>query len=428
MKAVAYQTIKEGKRTVRVVNTVGLDYASDNVTDLLTAIAQSRQPDTIAVVWDTATFWKPIFPLLPASEVANLADGKAGRIPGFRLWWGITRHGRVIGINNKIGRLVSGNVYEQGAGEIEICELKQYFEHDETPTLAETVALGNQVIATLVGMGLRPTSLMSAAAVYKVSVLDKLPIPVFLNMPEESWDCHEMAWNTVDEWSQGYQPWDGTTSAFSYDLSNAYGSALAELPNLNYAEFKRSVEIPEPGFYWGVISGVVHNKTLVSPLVRPETGRPYVGYWHGAMTVDLFACLRQWDIADMEIRDGWYIYLNRLAKPFDYSMRRLYSFRNGQDILQNNLAKAMSVATWGKLLETREQKGGIEYGDLFNPIYGSMVVNAIKVKVTDFIYSHGLQDDLISVNVDGIRTARDLDISTERRFGEWRKAQAVFDK
>ena len=420
MRTIAYSTSKEGKR-VRVVNSAGFDYASDDAAELLTAIVDSKQPDTIAVVWDSKTFWQPIFGLLPAAEVAKLADGKAGKIPGqlhwLRLWWGITRHGRVIGIRYVKREAVKGNIYNEKRAELEISELKQYYDPRDTPGLVAVAKLGDEVLSTLANMGLRPTTLVSAIGVYSECVLDKLPIPTIFDMPEETWDAHELAYNTVNEWVANYKPQDETTPVFTYDMSSAYGSALAELPNLKYAEIKQSADIPPPGFVFGVMRGIIHNKTLVSPLVNPETSRPYVGYWQGAMTVDLYSCLRQWDIADMEIKDGYYIYLKRLAKPFDYSMRRLFSFRNTDNALQNNLAKAMSVATWGKMLEMH----GEDYGQMFNAIYGSMVVNAVKVKLTDFIYSNKLQDELISVAVDGIKTTRDSDISTERRFGEWRK-------
>ena len=420
MKVIVYKTSKEGKR-VRVVNSAGFDYTSDDATELLTAIVESKQPDTIAVVWDSKTFWQPIFELLPAAEVAKLADGKAGKIPGqlhwLRLWWGITRHARVIGIRYVKREAIKGNIYGEKRAELEISELKQYYDPQDEPDLAETARLGDEVINTLANMGLQATTLISAIGVYTECVLNKLSIPTIYDMPEETWDAHEMAYNTINEWVANYKPQDEQTPVYTFDLSNAYGSALAELPNLKYAEIKRSSEIPPPGFVWGVMYGIIHNKTLLSPLVNPETSRPYCGYWQGAMSTDLYACLRQWDIADMEIKDGWYIYLKRLAKPFDYSMKRLYNFRNTENVLQNNLAKAASVATWGKMLEVH----GEDYGQMFNAIYGSMVVNAVKVKLTDFIYSHKLQDELISVNVDGIKTTQDLDIPTERKFGEWRK-------
>jgi len=402
MKIIAYKTAKEGKR-VRVVNSAGFDYASDDAAELLTAIVDSNPPDTIALVWDTKTFWQPIFGLLPAAEVAKLADGKAGKIPGqlhwLRLWWGITRRARVIGIRYVKREAIKGNIYNEKRAELEISELKQYYDPRDEPDLAETAKLGDEVLSTLAGMGLRPTTLISAIGVYTECVLDKLPIPTIYNMPEETWDCHELAYNTVNEWVANYKPQDETTPVFTYDMSSAYGSALAELPNLKYAEIKQSADIPPPGFVFGVMRGIIHNKTLVSPLVNPETGKPYIGFWQGAMTVDLYSCLRQWDIADMEIKDGWYIYLKRMAKPFDYSMKRLFSFRNTDNVLQNNLAKAMSVATWGKMLEMH----GEDYGQMFNAIYGSMVVNAVKVKLTDFIYTRQIQDEIYSVNVDGLR-------------------------
>lgn len=222
MKAVVFETSKQGKR-VRVVNTAGLDITSDNAPDLLTAIGESRQPDCLYAVWDTAAFWKPIFSLLPAAEVANLTDGKAGHLPGgFRLWWGITRHGRVIGIRYVIREQIKGNFYSEKRGEIEISELKQYYDSGETPAdLKQTAEMGQKVIITLEGMGLKPSSLISAIAIYKENVLDKLPIPTIYTMPETAYDAHELAYNAVDEWAVNYQSWAEGRPAFSYDLTSA---------------------------------------------------------------------------------------------------------------------------------------------------------------------------------------------------------------
>lgn len=415
---VAYQTSSIGKK-VRVVNTNGLDYTSDNINDILGAISQSQSPTLLNVVWDTAEFWKPIFKLLSPSVVSDLADGKAGNIPGARLWWGITRHGRVIGIRTNFRTHLHDNFYSESRNEIEISELKQYYDTLDAQDLAHTAELGAQLVATLKNMGLSPTSLISAISIYKECWLDKIPLPVMLNMADDLVDAHELAFNAVDEWVATYKSMPDNSKVYSYDLTNAYGAALAVLPDLRYGDIIYSKEIPA-GCYWGVMDAKIHNKTMISPLNRPDLGKPYVGYWNGVIATDLLSSLIQWDIADFEIHGGWFLMLRKYCKPLEYSMKRLYSLRNG-DTLQNNLAKAMSVATWGKMLETRTTKDGVEYGDLFNAIYGSMVVNHIKTKVTDFIYGNGLQDYLVEVKVDGVKALKDLDITTERQFGEWRK-------
>lgn len=416
-RIVAYDTQSKGD-SIRVTNSDGFAFTSDSVNEILTAIAETQSPTLLAVVWDTAKFWQPIFKLLPDSVVSDLADGKAGNIPGARLWWGITRHGRVIGIrvNNRVH--LHDNFYSETRAEIEIAELKQYYDDINNPDLAKTAELGAKLLTKLTDMGLNPSRIISAIGIYKECVLDKLYLPTMLNMSDDTIEAHELAFNAVDEWATTYKSMPDD-KIYSYDLTNAYGAALAELPNLKYADIFYSEAIPD-NCAWGVFDAKIHNKTLISPLNRPDIGRPYVGYWNGVVTTDLYACLLQWDIADIEVKGGWYIRLKKEFKPLAYSMQRLYNLRNG-DTLQNNLAKAMSVATWGKMLETRQGRDGIEYGELFNAIYGSMVVNNIKCKVTDFIYSNGLQDDVVEVRVDGVKALRELDITTERHFGQWRK-------
>lgn len=421
-KIVAFETGKKGK-AVRVVNSAGLDYVGGDSFDILRAVVDSKDPGALHVVWDSAEFWEPIFKLLPPSAVSALEEGKPaviGGMKGLRLWWGITRWGRWIGIRYNLREQIKGNFYSESKGEIEIYELKQYYDEAEGgDDIASTVALGEKLLATLARMGMNPNTLVSAISVYKECVLDKIDIPTYTNMPGESLDCHDYAFNTTEQWDAKYKASIPGRQVYAYDLTSAYGAALAELPNLKYARFVYSEEIPPPGFYWGVLRGVIHNKREVSPIVNPETKRTDVRHYsEGFIPVDLYGCVMKWGIVDVEVKDGWYIYLDKYYKLFDYSMRRLYALRN-EDELQNSLAKTMAVATWGKTLEIYD-KG---YGELFNPIYGSMVVNAVKVKLTDFIYSHGLQDSVYSVRVDGVRSPCDIDITTERRFGEFRKVK-----
>lgn len=426
-RIVAIVTSKEGK-AVRVANSAGLEYAGGDAFGILRAVVDGKVADALHVVWDSADFWKPIFKLLPPSAVSALEEGKPAEIEGtrfLRLWWGITRHGRVIGIRYTLREYIDkkSNLCSQTKGEIEIYELKQYYEGvsgvKNPANLGDTVVLGERLLATLGKMGLNPTTLTSAISVYKENVLDKIDIPTYLNMPDESLDCQDYAYNALEswDWRAGNNSLNGE-QLYGYDITGAYGAALAALPNLRYARFVYSKEIPPPGFFWGIMFGTIHNKREVSPLVDPETGRPAgVRHFKGFIPVDLYGCLLRWGIADFEVEDGWYVYLDKYYKLFDYSMRRLFALRSTGDELQNNLAKAMSVGLWGRMLEMQNRG----YGELFCPIYGSMVVNAVNVKLVDFIYGNGLQDDLYSVRVDGLRSPRDLDITAERRFGEFRK-------
>lgn len=362
------------------------------------------------VTWDIMAFLKPLFQFIPASLCQQLTDGKAVNLGPIRIWAGITRHGRVLGITYHEN--TQGNVYQKK--EIEIYELKQYF--DKAPANPEeTKVMAEKLVKTLESMGLPANKLTSAATIYKEYFLDHLPVSTIGNMGEEFLEAHELALNNYHEWQADFKsmPHD---NLFSYDITAAYPAALAELPNLKYCAIEHLTELPPPGMFYGIMEGTIHNKTLVSPLINPDTGRPSVGFWKGTLNTWEYDCLTQWGIADFEIKDGWFIRLDKYVKPFDYSMRRLYAYRNGAGELQNNLAKAMAVSVWGRFLEERPK----EYGEYFNPIYADMVTSLVRIKVADFIYKNKLQDDVVSITVDGVKSLKKVDVSPERNFGEWR--------
>jgi len=404
----AYQA--KGKGVITVEDSKGGIVVSKDAAELLSWIVKT--PGDINVVYDAMAFYQPIFTLLPYSVVSLLTDGKAAHWQGFRFWFGKTRHGRVIGITYL--EPLGGNQYKKY--EKEIYELKQYF--DEAPaSLKQTVEMAEELLAALSQMGLSTGKLISAGAIYKENILDKMAIPSLLNMKDESEDTHELAMNNISEWTSTYisKPPD-SHDVYSYDLTAAYPSALAELPNLHYiSEYERLTEIPN-GVYYGVMYGVVHNKTLISPLVNPYLGRSNVGYWQGTMNLWEYASAYQWGYADFKMEYGYFIRLGKFHRLFDYSMKKLYQYRNGDSELKNNLSKAMAVYIIGKFQEQR----GDYYGDLYNPIYADMVTSMIRVKVADFIYRNKLQNDVVSVNVDGVKSLKKLDIPTTRQFGEWR--------
>ena len=406
---------------VRVENSDGFTITSTDGEQLLKEVINSMPSDKIAVVWDTKRdFWDAIYKLLPEVVQGDLNSGRASSYKRMRLWWGITRWGRTIGMRADFRENIRDNFYNEVRKEINIGELKQYYDWiKDDQSIEQVVELGNNILNTLDKMGLQPSNLTSAISIFKENVLDKLDIATVFNMPDDTLDLQEMAYNCCDEMDFTIKTPDNNKPVYDYDVTNAYGSALAELPDIRDADIIHSDEIPV-GCTWGVFHAKIHNKTPISPLYNPETQSEYMGYWEGFMPIDLYACVLNWDIGDIEVKDGWYIFVKNNNKPFEGIMRNLYNLRN-DDKLQNNLAKAMSVATWGKMLEERDTQGGKEYGKLFCPIYASMVVNKMKVKVTDFIYKNNLQNDIVQVRVDGIKTYKDMPIQTERKFGEWRK-------
>lgn len=414
MNIVALHTRQENGR-VAIEDSNGEDLITVDPKELLYFMLEPYER-SVKVVWDVMEFIKPLLGLLPGDVARKIKSGERVVYEGFRIWLGMARHGYIFGISYKERVCLRGNIYRQKIYDTDIFELKQYYLDDSQPQDAYGVAdKGDYLVTTLERMGMNPRRLSSAAAIYKECVLDKMPIPTIWNMPEASYPMMEMAANYVREWQGDFQTgnWDAL-SLYKYDLTAAYPSALAGLPNLAYANFVPHGE--QKGLpYWGILRGKLRVDTPVSPVVD-EQGINLVGEFEDAViTTDDWLCLDRWNLGKFEPVSGWYITLEKDFKMFDYIMRRLFDYRGGNPT-RDALAKAMSVSVWGRFLEMH----GEEFGDDFNGIYACMVTSKVRARVCDFIYGNGLQDDVVEVTVDGVRAKKLLTIGKQRKFGEWR--------
>lgn len=371
---------------------------------------------TIKVVWDVRGFIKPILSLLPSDMAKKLTQGGRIELEGFRIWLGQTRHGNMLGVSYKELKRIRGNTYQRIVYDTDIFELKQYFLGEPEPRDVYGVKeKGDYILSVLERMGLNPKRLTSAAAIYQECVLDKMPIPTIWNMPEESYPMMEMCANYVREWHGNYESknWD-KVETFKFDMSAAYPAALAEMPNLKYATFIPFEECRSK-YYWAILKG---DLKITSPLstVVDEQGNNLIGeYEDVVISSDDWACLKRWKLGTFIPKSGWALVLSKDVKLFNYTMRRLYDYRGGNPV-RDALSKAMAVSVIGKFMEMH----GEEFGDYFNGIYASMVTSKVRSKVCDFIHKKRLQDDVLEITVDGLRSRKFIDLPKIRQFGEWR--------
>ncbi len=370
---------------------------------------------TIKVVWDVREFIKPVLSLLPDDMAKKLISGERIEYEGFRVWLGQTRHGHMLGVSYKEMTKLRGNTYQRTVYDTDIFELKQYFSGEAEPVnVYGVVDKGNDLLFILGKMGLTPTRLTSAAAIYQEGVLDKMPIPTIWNMPEESYPMMEMCANYVREWHGDYESknWD-KVKTYKMDISAAYPSSLAEMPNLKYARFIPFEEC-QGKYYWAILKGDLNITSPLSPVVDDQGKNLFGEYQDAIISSDDLACLKRWKLGEFVPKTGWALVLDKDAKLFDYIMRRLYDYRGGNPI-RDALSKSMAVSVIGKFMEMH----GEEFGDYFNGIYASMVTSKVRAKVCEFIHKNKLQD-VLEVTVDGIRASKSLDLPKIRRFGEWR--------
>lgn len=406
---IALESHKSGSK-VTVKDSEGYTITSKDPSELFEVLTYPYD-DSIKVVWDMEAFLKPILALLPKELRAKLANGEKAFYNATKLYWGVGK-GQMFGVNYK--RHIKGNFYEEGQDET-IYQLKTFFPNETVSSLADVKAKGELLMTTLKEMGLKPTRLTSCASIVSECILDKMYLPNLSDIPEEALECAEWSANYIREWRSTYRIGIfNSGEIFDFDKTAAYSSIMAQLPNLKYAEYiNTDGEIPND-VYWGILHGEVTIDKEVSPIIHAD-GKAYKGRYEDYITTDDLDCIRRWDIGDFKADSGWFVRLKKEAYPFDYIMRKFYSFR-GDNSLKDYLAKQLSLVVWGKMCE----RHGSQFGEFYFPIYSCMTTSKMRCALCDFIYENKLEDDLVSVIVDGLVATKKVDVPTKKKFGEWR--------
>lgn len=397
-----------GKVTIN--DSDGNSVTSNNPDDIFFFL--SRPCNGFQVVWDMEEFLKPILKLIPKDIVQKLTQGQRVYFNGTKLFWAVGK-GQMFGINYK--KHITGNFYQQGV-DGNIYQLKTYFPNEVALNLAHVKSMGLELMSSLQAMGINPISLTSPASIISKAMLSKMYLPSIFNMPESALECAEWAANYIREWRATYQigMWE-RGQIWDYDLTSAYSSIMASLPNLRYADYIYSEDgTPPEDYYWGILKGEVSIQEEVSPIIHND-GKAYKGTYPDFITTTDWECIKKRGIGSFTPESGWFIRLTKTAYPFDYMMRKFYSFR-GNDDLKDRLAKWMANTVWGKFCEIR----GNVFGDFYFPIYSCITTSLMRCKMCDFIYDNKLQNDLVSVLVDGCQATKKLNVPQQKVFGEWR--------
>jgi hypothetical protein len=199
---------------------------------------------------------------------------------------------------------------------------------------------------------------------------------------------------------------------------------MAQLPNLKNAEYvkldfiKPIEKMPDFISEWGILKGMVTINKEVSPIIHAD-GKAYKGTYPDFITTDDWKCIKKWDIGDFKPEQGWFIRPHGWGNPLEYIMRKFYSYRGAGD-LKDYLAKHMVNTVWGKFCESRENDTGTKFGDYYFPPYACMTTSKMRCEVCDFIYGNKMEDDVVSVMVDGVLSTKLANVSPDREFGKWR--------
>ena len=240
--------------------------------------------------------------------------------------------------------------------------------------------------------------------------------PTVDDIPE---DVSELAFSTIKgNWLEAYKlgSWD---CAYDYDINLAYGSVLAKLMDIRRGDWVSSTTIPNNALY-GFAKGSLEITAPFHPFIVKQ-GEEYsyspIGIRDDVLPKNMIDLLYKYKLGTFNIEKGrWWIPKTNypIYEPLKGIINHLFKIRSESDGLKKVILRQMIAGVWGRMLEIKKEK----LGNLFNPVWGSIVENEIKCKVTETCLRHNIQPLLVAV--DGVVTDKPLPITTSTNMGEWR--------
>lgn len=432
-KLAAYEAKQREAGIIRLSRCTEDSLESIDTRDWLEAVTWLVAPPAndityFTVVWSLRDFTRVLFSLLPDELRDRIINEDRVYHDGVKVFYA---NGRYLGITVYSPDTNSAAVIK---AEINLASLDVWVGEgsvDVPADIGETRQLGIKILKILDEMSFYPTKLTSPIAVFCDCYLgDARRYPTVFNFNMDDFG-EAMEWATEimrHEWRSAYQI-GFFEETHSYDLVSAYPSMIARLPSMNSLRNVYYGQTIPDWTDWGIMYGEVEVDSDVSPIVFDIDDTSYInprGRWKDLFTTGLIRWLEGWGVGKFRLENGWFFQFNlkedslwnypyRRAVNYLTNMRIQYQLKG--DTLAETIIKRMGQGLSGKLDEDRQDG---KKGDFYNPIYALMVRSGVRIKVADFIYEKGLQNDLVAVQVDGVRATRYVTIPQLNGIGCWR--------
>lgn len=268
----------------------------------------------------------------------------------------------------------------------------------------ESQAVGQEVFSALCSLGLSPNTLTSPIKAYQKEVLDNLNLPTVSDMgkateaAEWAYECSHRQW--VEAFKTGH--WK---MAWDYDISSAYASELAKMPDTRQGKWIKGRARPQDAILGFLRGEVVVNHSL-SPVMyekaATESDRYYTptGSWSCYMTQAEADFIEAHGIGHLELKDGWwFVPAENITYPYQSVMNYLHEQKESATGIAKGCYKRIMTGCYGKTLESWSDR----FGPLFNPVWGATVETNTRLKVAQFcLDALSIGRNPLHVAVDGV--------------------------
>ena len=408
MRFLAYTTKwKQGK--VLLQESSGESVFSDNPDKLLDFMCE-EYPDEklLRVCWDLDATLAPLFRLMGKEACKILLKHRRLKFTPYHIFY---VPGKIFSIK-----------HTQQKKAMPYFNMCQYYPNTQQPEdIMEIEFQGRYLWENLNKMGLYSDTLTSPIRIFEKWVLDHCDLPTANDLPsdagEMAWRCSGRLWIEAHKLGLFSKVWD-------YDLSSAFPIVASKLLDYRYGKWVNSREYHSDAYY-GYARGTVTIKegVKVSPIMYDDGKRLLcpTGRWLDVLTKGDIDFIKKYDIGKFEIKEGWWFIPHTRVVPLEHIINRLLKYKEQGGMIAF-LAKRISVgALYGKFGEERDDG----FGPHFNPVFFTEISTRTRLQVAEYIYDNNLQDNLISVGVDGFLLDKKINAGQQWKMAYTGKALAV---
>lgn len=438
---IAYSSEVQSDGNITLRNSQGDSITSKNPKELLDFLSKNYT-DSInrKMTWAMDAFIAPILRLLGDDICRQLVIE-----PDCECLWGFTDDGiKLHDVEEKVKsakweedkglyslyyhRQTSFGLQVYGKYKSYFYNLSQFFEDDsEITDLNVILAKADELVSAFFAMGLNPMKMSSPISVYQSNVLEHISFPTVSDVPEtlSEAECDELVdwaeqilhreWTTnlaVGRWQEG--------ESFDYDLAGAYNFLFSELYDYKYATFWKSTTPMKEADY-GLLKGkiTINPDVKCSPICfKKENGQtinPVGSSWEDIITLPEVRWIYRHKIGTFEMDYGYFWKQNAPVQPFKVPMSKIFNQRQ-QGGLVKILAKRIGASAWSKCIQRATSEGVNKF---YSPLLALQVKTNCRLMVADFIWQHSLQDDILYIATDGVRTTTPVSLPEKEGMGEW---------
>jgi len=391
--------LKNNKVTITASN--GQSTTSDSIELLFDWLLSQQDKKWSSVCWDVDEFSAPLFKVMPVKLLRSLFHTGKAWVEDYYIFYNKTS----LCVGERTGRKAI------------IYNLKQYFNGATPPKNAqETLAMYRDMYKELKGIGLDVGKLTSPVTMIEAHIYN-LNLPTHKVIPFEvnqmAYKCSTKRWHEAIKIGHWDKTWD-------IDLTSAFPAAMADMIDCSPANGVWVDDKVQPkDAVIGFAQGTLRIEKDISPVVYIDKYGNQINHKGEAPFIIAkpeLDIIREFGIGDMAIERGYWFVPNNEIYPARDFIQWLYTQRDKSAFL-NYVAKSSMVGMYGKLLQLFKDDTANPF---FNPVWASTIESMVRAKDTRFIYSNHLEDDVLHIATDGVLLDKEVDITTEKRFGEWR--------